>query len=203
MRTALAAAFIVLAAAPQAMASDGSSIRYFFSMGPVMRKAPSELGNLDRLSSGTYQARILQAPEGLFDHDFGLRWRAGLELGSPLFVALDAGFGVIYLPEGPQMSAPFREGSSATVLAVAGLRGHVGRTVLAAELAGGFREFTYCIGESVDTHDYYTGLQKVAEVRVRAEQRVSRHALIGATLGTSLIDPGAWVGALDVTFHSP
>lgn len=197
MRRATAAAFIVLATtATPAVASDG----YFFTMGLFVRKAPSELGNLDGLSRGMYQARILDAPQGLFDQDIGLGWRAGVELGSPLFFAVDAAFGVVSLPDGVQ-TAPFREGSSATLLAVAGLRERVGRTVLGVELAGGFRQFTYCLGESVETHDYYSGFQKVAEGRVRAEQRLTRSASIGANLGTSLIDPGAWVGGLDVTFR--
>jgi hypothetical protein len=198
---AAATVLIVLTAAPAlAVASERPAIQYFFGMGLVMRAAPSEIGNLGRLTRGTYQARTLDGQQALFDHDVGLRWRAGLELGSPLFVAVDVGAGVIALPEGAQMSAPFREGSSATVLAVTGLRSQLGRSVFGVELAAGFRHLTYCIGESAEVHDYYTAYQKVAEARVRAEHRLSRSALLGATLGTSLIDPGAWVGAVDITF---
>lgn len=203
MRHAVAVLVILLATAAPALADHAPRSRYFFGIGPVVRSAPSELGNLAGLSRAPYVARTIETPKALLDLDVGFRWRAGLQLGPAVFVALDTGFGIVELPEGPQMSAPFRQGSSATMLGVAGLRGDLSHAALGVELAGGFRHVTYCIGESYERHDGYSGFQAVAELRVRGELRLSASAMLGATLGTSLLDRGAWVGSLDVTFRPP
>lgn len=203
MRTVAIVVLVVVATMGSALASNGEGLRprYFFGMGLVVRKAPSELGNLGGLRHADYVARTTGPQEAHFEHDAGLRWRVGLGFGPAVFVAIDTGLGVTALPTGPQMAAPLRTGSAATLLGVAGLRGQFDRSTLGVELGGGFRHFTYCIGESVERHDVYTGFQQVVEVRVRGERWLGSSAVLGATLGTSLIDRGSWVGSLDVTFH--
>jgi hypothetical protein len=201
MRGALAALVGLLATATPAFADPDPQSRFFFGMGLMVRKAPSELGNLAGVRGTPYLARTVEAPRALFDHDVGMRWRAGLVLRAPLFVAVDVGMGVTALPDSEQPAAPMQTGSSGTVLGVMGVRGDLAATALGVELATGFRHATYCIGESAEQHDVYSTWQSLAELRVRAERRLGRSALIGATLGTSLIDRGAWIGSIDVTFR--
>ncbi|MBL9014158.1 MAG: hypothetical protein JNL83_08275 [Myxococcales bacterium] len=202
MPNALGLALVLLAASPAIASPDDSrGLRYFFGMGVVMRQAPSELDNLDGLDRTTYTARSIDGQQDLVDREVGPRWRVGLELGQTLYVALDTGFGLTRVPEGAPM-APFRDASSVTMLGVVGARGHVGRGTLGVEVGGGFRHFTYCVGESAERHDVYTGMQKVVEARVRAERAIGRWTTLGGAIGTSLVDDGAWVGTLDVTFRT-
>jgi len=203
MRHAVAVLLLLLATTAPALADSPPRSRYFFGMGLVVRSAPSQLGSIGGVRHESYVARTIATPQAQLDLDAGMRWRAGLQLGPALFVAIDSGFGIVEIPDDPQMSAPFRQGSSATMLGVAGLRGELRHSTLGVELAGGFRHVTYCVGESLDVHEGYSGFQAVAELRVRGELRLGPAAMLGATVGTSLIDRGAWVGSLDVTFRPP
>ena len=202
MHAALSLALVLLATT-SAMASpeDNRKVRYFFGMGFVMRQAPSELDNLGGLDRTSYVARTTEAPQALFDREAGPRWRLGFDLGQTFYVALDTGFGFTAIPDGAPM-APFRDASSVTMLGVAGARGQVGSGSLGVEVGGGFRHFTYCVGESAERHDVYSGFQKVVEARVRAERAIGRWTTFGGAIGTSLVDDGAWVGTLDFTFRT-
>ncbi len=193
MRRAIA--LLLLAAPAPALASP----TYFFGMGPFVRRAPSELTNLTVLPAGTMAARTASS-EQLYEHDLGVGWQAGLLFG-PVYTAIDVGGGSTGLPNGPHMAAGFRVASAATLLAVAGLRTTMHHhTAFRVELAGGMRHATYCIGDSLEDHEAYTASHGVAEIRVRGEQRIHPWMLFGATLGTSLIASGAWVGSIDITF---
>lgn len=202
MPNALGLALVLLAATPAiASPDDNGRVRYFFGMGFVMRQAPSEMDSLGGLDRTTYTARSIDGPQDLVDREAGPRWRVGLELDQMLYIGVDTGFGLTWVPDGAPM-APFRDASSVTMLGVVGARGQVGRNTLGVEVGGGFRHFTYCLGESVDRHDVYTGMQKVVEARVRGERAIGRWTSIGGAIGTSLVDQGTWVGTVDVTFRT-
>jgi hypothetical protein len=143
-------------------------------------------------------------------------FRGGVGLVHGLYVGAELGIGglVRRAPTATEMMSAGTFGSPELAaqssmivesLAVAGVRGPVGPGTLGLELAGGARSVSYSYQSTY--HDCVqitdvTSVGAIAEARARAELWLTPWLTAGATLGTSLLERGAWMGGMFVGVHT-
>ncbi|MDB4963488.1 MAG: hypothetical protein JWP01_3487 [Myxococcales bacterium] len=187
-------------------------------LGTSVRAMPSLAG--DRAGNVThgqesFAYRTVSTPEVGLDHEImtSLRLGAGFARKFHALVEIEAGALVGAAPHAEMTSSGTfgtpaiedRGGVAINVAGVVGMTNRFGRGRLGVELAAGVRTVSYSYASSYhgcETTSSFSAAAPLLEARVHGETFLTPWISAGATVGTSMIDRGAWMGALTVGFHT-
>lgn len=195
--------------------------RLFVQLGTAMRRGPSlaggRTGHLEH-EGESFTYRTIEPPAGGLGEDLSLVTTARLGVGLPagLYVAVEVEVGPLVgvAAASPQMTTvgalgtptiEQRRGFVANASAIAGVAAKLASGLVGVEAAGGARSVHYTYDSqylACETTSTIRASAPIAEVRARGEYWLGPFVTVGATVGASLVERGAWVGGVHLGFHS-
>lgn len=190
--------------------------RLIFHMGMATRQAPSLIGGRTghvEHDGEEFAYRTLTPPAAGgagFDQELTFTMRTGIGLPHGLFVAADFEVGGLVSPAAASAemmtsgargmpSIDQRNGMVINATGVAGYQRPTSIGNFGVELAGGVRSVSYAFDSAYGACEQTTTIRASApilEARARAEHWLNPWVALGAAVGTSLVDRGAWMGSL-------
>ena len=194
---------------PRIVIEVGSNVRQFTSM------APGADGSVTH-GDETFAYRVAM-PASAQRAETAVTMTARMLVGTDhLYAGLEGEIGGLAAPASVTAEmlstgtygSPVLDETGATFLGgygVAGVRAGTSRFAVAAEMAGGVRDVEYRFDSSYHDCEQTSSIDAVrgvVEARARAEVWVYPWVSIGATVGTSVLDRGDWLGGMYVGLHS-
>jgi hypothetical protein len=195
---------------PFAAWSDHGMPLLIIELGAAVRRFGSQLGAAGE--DEPFTSRASGRPAGADTAEVGTL-RVGVGLGRGFYLAVDGELGRLTRTAARAETAPALEPGTPSVApgpslamglsAAAGVRGAVGRVTLGVEVAGGVRGLVYrdrvpyLACESTTTHQVSS---PILEARARASLWLSPFVSVGASVGASVIERGAWMAGVQLGF---
>jgi hypothetical protein len=188
-------------------------------LGTSFRATPSLASN--RAGNVTHGAesfayRTVAPTEPGLDHEIVTTIRMGTSFARRFYALAEVEAGALVAAAGPRtemmssgtFGTPAIEqqgGVAINVAGVIGMSNAIGRGRIGVELAGGLRTVNYSFASSYhgcETTSSFSASAPLLEARVHGETWLTPWISAGATVGTSMIDQGSWMGALTLGFHT-
>jgi len=176
--------------------------------------APSDTGSFQH-EDESFAYRTIAPPDAEIERQLVMTLRMGVGIGRSIYTAIDLEAGPIV--SGPTATAISSSGTYGTptvtqsrgfafnAAAVVGVAHRIGNGRLGVEAAGGVRAASYTIESTYfhcETSTMVSGAAPLLEARTSYELWLSPFVSAGAMLGASVIDRGAWMGGINIGFHS-